>query len=130
MTNNPRAVIDVSGRLNHSRGNLRPPPGSFLGSPAELADRAQRLADELTSLRRDLLSLVAGTANETHIEISTPALLSAVAAAGYLMVSRTTIFALIKSGELTSVLIGSARRIPRSACDAYVAGLLTAQESA
>ncbi len=130
MTNNPRVVVAVSGRLNHPRESLRPPPGSLLGSPAELADRAQRLADELTTLRRDLLSLVAGTASETRREASTPTLLSAVAAAEYLMVSRTTIFALIKSGELTSVLIGSARRIPRSACDAYVARLLRARGSA
>lgn len=34
------------------------------------------------------------------------------------MVSKTLVFALTNSRELDSVLIGSARRVPRVACDA------------
>lgn len=41
-------------------------------------------------------------------------------AAVALDISRTTVYALIASGDLESVRIGRARRIPRAALDAYV----------
>jgi excisionase family DNA binding protein len=44
-------------------------------------------------------------------------------AAEELALSRTKIFNLIKSGELRSVKIGRARRIPASALEEYVARL-------
>jgi excisionase family DNA binding protein len=42
-------------------------------------------------------------------------------ASAHLAQSRTTIFKLIKSGELASVKIGKSRRIPVSALDDFVA---------
>lgn len=47
-------------------------------------------------------------------------------AAETLGLSRTKIFSLIKSGELRSVKIGRARRIPTEALEEYVARLLEA----
>lgn len=44
-------------------------------------------------------------------------------AADALDLSRTTVFALIAAGELESVKIGRARRVPRDAIEAYVAKL-------
>jgi excisionase family DNA binding protein len=44
-------------------------------------------------------------------------------AAGVMSISRTAVFGLIKSGDLTAVKIGRRRRIPRSSIEAYVARL-------
>ena len=44
-------------------------------------------------------------------------------AAEALGIGRTTTFALVKSGELESVLIGRLRRVPADAIDAYTARL-------
>jgi len=52
-------------------------------------------------------------------------LLTVEEAAESLRLSRTAIFALIKSGELDSVQIGHRRRISLSALTAYVAALST-----
>lgn len=41
-----------------------------------------------------------------------------------LALSRTTIYELIRTGELRSVKIGRARRIPAASLDQYVNGLL------
>lgn len=40
-----------------------------------------------------------------------------------LSIGRTTVFALLKAGELDSVQIGRLRRVPVEAVDAYVASL-------
>ena len=48
-------------------------------------------------------------------------------AAEALNVGRTTMFALVKSGEIESVRIGYLRRIPADAIDAYVASLVAEQ---
>jgi excisionase family DNA binding protein len=48
-------------------------------------------------------------------------------AAEALGIGRTTMFALIKSGELDSVRIGRLRRVPADAIDAYTARLQTEQ---
>lgn len=44
-------------------------------------------------------------------------------AAAVLGIGRTTMFALIKSGDVESVLIGRLRRVPADAIDAYTASL-------
>ena len=100
------------------------------GSPRELAARVQRIGDDLAVLRRDLLSLGDRPTERPPASTQEPTLLTAEAAASYLMVSRTVVFALIKSGALDSVQIGTARRVPRSACDSYVAELMNARRSA
>lgn len=50
-------------------------------------------------------------------------LLRPEAAAKVLGIGRTTVFRLIASGELQSVQIGRLRRIPATACRAYVEAL-------
>jgi excisionase family DNA binding protein len=47
-------------------------------------------------------------------------LFTAEEAAQYLCVSRTTLFALLASGELESVKIGRSRRVPHAALTGYV----------
>ncbi|MPY99445.1 MAG: helix-turn-helix domain-containing protein [Actinophytocola sp.] len=44
-----------------------------------------------------------------------------------LSIGRTTVFALLKSGELESVQLGRLRRIPAKAVEAYVERLRTGQ---
>lgn len=48
-------------------------------------------------------------------------------AAEVLGIGRTSVFALIKSGELRSLLIGRLRRIPVDEIDAYITHLATQQ---
>jgi len=49
-----------------------------------------------------------------------PLLLRVEAAAQVLGVGRTTIFRLLAEGDLESVCVGAARRIPRAAVEEYV----------
>jgi excisionase family DNA binding protein len=56
-------------------------------------------------------------------------MLTAEQTADALRIGRTTVFALVKSGELESVKIGRLRRIPADAVEAYAARLLTEQNS-
>ncbi|MQA78098.1 MAG: helix-turn-helix domain-containing protein [Streptosporangiales bacterium] len=56
-----------------------------------------------------------------------PLLLNPEQAAQELGIGRTRTFALIASGELESVKIGRARRIPRAALEVYVGRLLAQQ---
>lgn len=48
-------------------------------------------------------------------------------AEGRLSVGRTTVYELMRRGELRSVQIGKSRRIPSSAVDEYIARLSAAQ---
>lgn len=100
------------------------------GSARELAVRAQRIVDDLAVLSRELLVLGDHPAERQPLSTYEPTLLTVEVAARYLMVSRTVIFGLIKSGVLDSVQIGKARRVPRAACDSYVAELMSARRSA
>jgi len=54
-------------------------------------------------------------------------LLTAEEAAKELRISRTRIFALIKSGEVVSVKVGGSRRVPYGELTAYVARLVGEQ---
>ncbi|GAB2944038.1 excisionase family DNA-binding protein [Streptomyces heilongjiangensis] len=51
-------------------------------------------------------------------------------AARRLRIGRTTCFALIRTGELESVMVGGLRRVPVDAPAAYAARLRTAQRAA
>jgi excisionase family DNA binding protein len=51
-------------------------------------------------------------------------LLTVREAASVLGVSRSSLYVVLSRGELTSVLIGSSRRVPVAALRAYVDGLL------
>ena len=54
-------------------------------------------------------------------------MLTAEQAAAALNIGRTSVYALIKSGELRSLLIGRLRRIPLDEIQAYTARLTTQQ---
>jgi excisionase family DNA binding protein len=55
-------------------------------------------------------------------------MLTAEQAADALGIGRTTVYALIKSGELRSLLIGRLRRIPLDEVEAYTTRLAAAQQ--
>ncbi|MEU8631392.1 helix-turn-helix domain-containing protein [Amycolatopsis sp. NPDC048633] len=57
-------------------------------------------------------------------------LLTVEAAAEQLSIGRTTMYALIKAGEITTVRIGHLRRIPAAALAAYVDQLTAIQIAA
>ena len=60
----------------------------------------------------------------------TRTLLSVEAAATQLSIGRTTMYALIKTGAITSVRIGRLRRIPAEALTAYTDRLVAEQHAA
>jgi excisionase family DNA binding protein len=71
------------------------------------------------------------TTATTPADLDTPrVLLTVEAAADQLSISRTRMYALIKTGEITSVRVGRLRRIPTTALDTYTAHLVTTQHAA
>jgi excisionase family DNA binding protein len=87
---------------------------------AELTARAETLASELTATVnaiRDAASLPPAP----PLPAVRPSLLTVEQAGEALCLSRSAVYALIASGELFSVRIGSRRRVPVRAVDAYVA---------
>lgn len=58
---------------------------------------------------------------------TTPSLLTVEEAAEQARLGRTTMYQLVKTGQVRSVKIGRSRRVPRDAVDSYVAKLLAAQ---
>jgi excisionase family DNA binding protein len=76
---------------------------------------------------------MASTPVENVPKDSVPAprvLLTVEDAAARLSISRTTMFALIKAREITSVRIGHLRRIPVDELDAYAQRLVAEQNAA
>ncbi|GHD70936.1 hypothetical protein GCM10010317_078950 [Streptomyces mirabilis] len=74
---------------------------------------------------------------DEHGTLTTPAdddttlvLLKVEEAARRLRIGRTTCFALIRAGELESVMVGGLRRVPADAPVAYVTRLRAAQRAA
>jgi excisionase family DNA binding protein len=63
---------------------------------------------------------------------STPprVLLTVEAAAERLSIGRSTMYALIKNGEITTVRVGHLRRVPADALTAYTARLIATQHGA
>jgi len=57
-------------------------------------------------------------------------LLTVEEAARRLSLGRTTLYALLKDGQITSVRVGRLRRIPAEALDAYTARLIAEQHIA
>jgi len=57
-------------------------------------------------------------------------LLTVEAAAAQLSIGRTTMYALIKAGHITTIQIGHLRRIPTEALTAYTTRLITEQHAA
>ena len=56
-------------------------------------------------------------------------LLSPLQAAEVLGISRSTLYGLLRSGAISSVRIGTLRRIPRQALDEFVSALVTASDT-
>lgn len=75
-----------------------------------------------TSPRRDASADSSGTAPRD--------LLTVEAAAARLSISRTRMYALIRTGDVTSVRIGRLRRIPTTELAAFTARLLATQTAA
>jgi excisionase family DNA binding protein len=63
-------------------------------------------------------------------EPSPRVLLTVEAAADRLSIGRTTMFALLKAGDIVSVRIGHLRRIPATELDAYAERLVAEQSAA
>lgn len=57
-------------------------------------------------------------------------LLTVEAAAVQLSIGRTSMFALIKAGDIESVKVGHLRRVPADALTRYVQQLITGQQAA
>jgi len=60
----------------------------------------------------------------------TRALLSVEAAATQLSIGRTTMYALLKNGDVASIRIGRLRRVPAEALTTYTARLIAEQNAA
>jgi len=88
---------------------------------AALATRRQS-EDAVLRLVAELVTLATATAPSAAVQ---PRLLTTEQAATALGVSPETVKRLIKSGELASRLIGTARRIPVESVDAYLSTLPT-----
>jgi excisionase family DNA binding protein len=78
-----------------------------------------------TTPRRTLMDTTAD-----HPLDPTRTLLSVEAAATQLSIGRTTMYALLKTGAITSVRIGRLRRIPAEALTAYTDRLVAEQHAA
>jgi excisionase family DNA binding protein len=92
------------------------------------------LSDRLFYVREgDSFPTVEVRAMEQHVEGRSgqgnpdrplsPLLLTAEQAAATLAIGRTKIYELLRTGELESIQIGSSRRIPTAALEAYIEGL-------
>ncbi|MEC3995312.1 helix-turn-helix domain-containing protein [Actinacidiphila sp. DG2A-62] len=77
------------------------------------------LADALGVSQQDLLRLLQASSSATHDP--TLVALTVEEAARRLSVGRTTMYALLASGEIPSVTVGRLRRIPAEALNQYVA---------
>lgn len=121
-----------------SDGHEQIPPGvitrpahvvSMISQPAPPDDPAtliSRITQDLASLKKALTERPIPPA----LAPVQPKLMLTVEEAGELIgVSRTVMYDLIGDGSIQSVKIGSLRRVPRTALDAYVAGL-TAHQAA
>lgn len=78
----------------------------------------------MTTTRR---SLHLPTGNDERGPTRPRVLLTVEAAAEALSIGRTTMYALIKAEEITTVRVGRLRRVPAEALAAYTAALLTEQ---
>ena len=84
----------------------------------DTAELVAQLATALKAAKKDLREEQSAAAKTE--QAPPKLLLTPESAAKRLDVGRTTIFALMKSGELQSVRIGRSRRIPTSALEEYV----------
>lgn len=96
-------------------------------------------ADAANEIAATLARLAALMAEQQHEESDVPeptramperVLLTVEEAAERLNIGRTKTYALVRSGEIESVLIGRLRRVPTSSIDQYAARLLTDRTAA
>jgi excisionase family DNA binding protein len=91
-------------------------------------------AAEIARLLSRLAELFGTTAEEPPEQPAAPlpperVLLTVEEAAERLGIGRTTAFALVKSGEIESVLIGRLRRVPTAAIQDYAARLVAGEQA-
>jgi excisionase family DNA binding protein len=67
-------------------------------------------------------------ARASSTETIRPLLLRPEEAAAQLNISRTAVYGMIGTGELTSITIGRRRRIPQSAVDKFIAARLASSD--
>lgn len=124
---------DTPGRTGTPQNGFRGPPAHDSGVNAQpakstrptdltaVAARAARLRDDLDRLIDELRSLTVPPVELPRLE---PSLLTVEEAGLMLSLSRTaTYYALISAGRIGSVQIGTRRRVPANAIEAYIAGL-------
>lgn len=124
--------------MNIESPNQSTTPASFAGYQQRrqadaVDDVARRAATRLETIRRetdglaaDLDALRASTLASAPTRTVEPRLLTTAEVAKALSLSPGSVKKLISSGDIESLLIGTARRIPISAVDAYVARLRVA----
>lgn len=120
---------DASGPPSEDATNGAAHDTSMANEPAPAQDPATliaRITQDLATLRQTL----AERPTPTPEPPAPPKLMLTVEEAGHLIgVSRTVMYDLIGDGSIQSVKIGSLRRVPRAALDAYVAKLSGHQEA-
>lgn len=89
-------------------------------------DAATEIAELLTRLSR-LLAPAAPAAREDRRVLVDRVLLKPEEAAERLGIGRTTVYALLRTGEIESVRVGRLRRVPVTAVQAYAARLIAQQ---
>lgn len=90
-------------------------------------------ADRIAALLADLFETISDQpdpAPPTLRQLPERTLLTVEEAAERLRIGRTRMYALVKSGEVESILIGRLRRVPVDALNAYTNRLLNEQEAA
>ena len=90
-----------------------------------LTVRARRLAEDADVLAAELARLADQPPPPSRLPVP-PVLLTVEAAAEALGVGRSTVYRLLATGELASVQVGTSRRVPVVALDAYVSDLQAA----
>jgi excisionase family DNA binding protein len=92
-------------------------------SLADLTARAEVLAAELTAAVNAIRAAASASKAQPDPVAVRPSLLTVEQAAEALGLSRSAVYTLISSGQLRSVRIGSRRRVPIRAVDAFVTAL-------
>jgi excisionase family DNA binding protein len=116
-------------RLAPTSTNTRDQPETGRRAPADQADKPRSQSHPVTTWRSHTMAdtrAATGTPGQ-HGDVT---LLTVEQAAKRLSIGRTTMFALLKSGDILSVRIGRLRRVPVRALDAFAAQLAQQQHAA
>ncbi len=106
---------------NHSHDPL-PTTVDAATTARHLLDKVSRLAGELTDLQSEVESLVEATEAQAEAAESglTPAYLTIKQAQEYMGVSRTTLYRLMRNGDLPHYRVGTAVRLVPEDIDGFI----------